>query len=111
VNEFADSNPSAWLDETQVLVVRARARATAKVRGLTTEARGMLSSALFGLAVAGLTALSVSSSDHIVRAYEVTNSTSANGLSRRHWEGLAHALARAPDVAEHEEPDEVAPLL
>lgn len=111
MNDFADSDPQFWLDDSRVLVVRSLKAQTPRARGMVAQARNILSAALFGLSVIGLTSLSVSSSDHIVHSSQVANERADNGLSRRYWAGLARALEQAPAVAAYDDSDEPAPLL
>jgi len=112
MNEFADANPQSWLDESHVLLVRPTpAMNVGRVRGLASEVRSLLSTALFGLSVAGLMSFSASMSNQTVRSAQVMNEHADNGLTRRYWAGLASALDQAPEMAIYEESDEVAPLL
>lgn len=112
MNEFADATPLAWFDDTRVLVTRAPVERRQKnASGLMSQVRGVLSSVVLGLAVVGLTSQTVSSSDDIVRATHIANDRAENGLSRSYWQGLAHALSRAPSYVESDDVEDAAPLL
>lgn len=112
MTDFADADPQSWLDDSRVLVVRVKARnKTARMRGVASEARQLLSSMLLGVSVIALGSFTVSSSGHIVRSNQVANTRSDDGVSNRYWSGLARALDQAPEVQDHEESVEVAPLL
>lgn len=112
MNDFADVDPQFWFDDSQVLIVRAQQPTrTLQSSGLLSAARKLMSAAVFGLAVVGLTSLSASTSDHVVRSFQVANERAPNGLSRRYWQGLTQALDRAPEVEDFEETDEPEPFL
>ena len=89
MNDFADVDPQFWFDDSQVLIVRAQqpARKNRRSRGPFMAARDLMSVAVFGLAVAGLSTLSASTSDHDVRSFQVANERAPKGLSRRYCEG------------------------
>jgi hypothetical protein len=112
VTDFADAEPRLWLDETKVLLVRAPRERAKPGHSLASDARNCLSSVLVGLAAHAIVfPWATAYSDPIVHSVGVINEASRNGLSRRYWEGLAHALNCAPSVLEHDDGDETAPLL
>lgn len=112
MTDFIDVEPRLWLDESHVLVMRAPRERKARSRGRASDARNLISSMLFGLAVHAIVSpWTAAYSDPIVRSDRVTNERAENGLSRKYWEGLAHVLSRAPSVAEYDDAGETAPLL